>query len=35
MEKVAKEVCPKGRVEKFLGKVGHKIKKLLEKWKKW
>lgn len=34
-EKVAKEVCPKGRVEKFLGKVGHKIKKLLEKWKKW
>jgi len=34
-EKVAKEVCPKGRVEKFLGKIGHKIKKLLEKWKKW
>jgi len=34
-EKVAKEVCPKGRVEKFLGKIGHKIKRLLEKLKKW
>jgi len=34
-EKVAKEVCPTGKVEKFLGKIGHKMKKLLEKWKKW
>lgn len=34
IEKVAKEVCPRGRVDKFLGKIGHKIKQLLERWTK-
>ena len=33
--KFSGQVCPTGKVEKFLGKIGHKMKKLLEKWKKW
>jgi len=34
LEKVAKEVCPKGRVHRFLGKIGHHIRGLLDAWSK-
>jgi len=34
LEKVPKEVCPKGRVHRFLGKIGHQIRGLLDAWSK-